>query len=174
MPESKKTVEKTGATLSFHWRYIMLPVIILFLSVVIAVYFYRLLPAEVAYHFKTGSPDRWLSRGTLLLWMLLPQLFLTLVPGVILWGITRLAALLPQLGSIQVKPGSSMLSLMGNMFALPQVILCFAMLNIFSYNSYQVHLLPLWVFTLIVMGVGAVILGIFFVRAIRQVWAANR
>ncbi len=63
---------------------------------------------------------------------------------------------------------------MGNMIALPQIILCFAMLDIFSYNSYQVHIMPLWVFALITMGLGGIILGIFFIRAIRRAWGATR
>ena len=63
---------------------------------------------------------------------------------------------------------------MGNMVALPQIILCFAMLDIFSYNSYQMHIMPLWVFALIIMGLGGIILGIFFIRAIRRGWGATQ
>ncbi len=63
---------------------------------------------------------------------------------------------------------------MGNMVALPQIILCFAMLDIFSYNSYQIHIMPLWVFALIIMGLGGIILGVFFIRAIQQAWGATR
>jgi hypothetical protein len=67
-----------------------------------------------------------------------------------------------------------MLSLMGNMVALPQIILGFAMLDIFSYNSYQIHLMPLWIFALIVMGLGGMALGIFFILAIRGVLGTTR
>ncbi len=160
----------TRATLAFHWNYIILPVVILFLSIILTIYFYRLLPVEVAYHFKAdGSPDRWLGRGAIILWMLLPQLFLTLLAGVITWGITRLSALFRQPESTWIKP-ERILLLMGNMIGLPQIILCFAMLSVFSYNSFQIHLMPLWVFALIVMGLGGIILGIFFIRIVRQAW----
>jgi len=152
----------------------MIPVVILLLSIVLTVYFYHRLPIEVAYHFEPdGSPDRWLSRGTIILWMLLPQLFLTMVAGAITWGITKLSALFRQPESTWIKPERIIL-LMGNMIALPQVILCFAMLDIFSYNSYQIHIMPLWVFALIIMGLGGIILGIFFIRAMRRAWGANR
>jgi len=57
---------------------------------------------------------------------------------------------------------------MGNMVALPQIILTFAMLDIFLYNAYQVHLIPLWVFALIVIIAGGVILGTFLIQALRQ------
>jgi hypothetical protein len=43
------------------------------------------------------------------------------------------------------------------------------MLDIFIYNSYQVHLMPLWLFAVIVMILGTALLGILFVRAFRQV-----
>jgi hypothetical protein len=57
------------------------------------------------------------------------------------------------------------------MIALPQLVLAFAMLAIFSYNSYGIYLMPLWVFALIVMGLGGIILGAFFFLAIRQILA---
>ena len=174
--KSKEPATQTtgGAALAFHWSYIILPVAILLLSIILTACFYHRLPLEVAYRFQSdGSPDRWLSRGAIILWMLLPQLFLTLLAGAITWGITKLGALVGQPESTWIKP-ERILSLMGNMMALPQVILCFAMLDIFSYNSYQIHLLPLWVFTLIIMGLGGIILGIFFIQAMRRAWRASR
>ncbi len=169
--KSREPAKQTtaGAALAFHWSYIILPVVILLLSIIFTACFYHRLPPEVAYHFRAdGSPDRWLSRGAIILWLFLPQLFFTLLAGAITWGITKLGALFRQPESTRIKP-ESILVLMGNMIALPQVILCFAMLDIFSYNSYQIHILPLWVFALIIMGLGGIILGIFFIRAMRQV-----
>ena len=60
------------------------------------------------------------------------------------------------------------LSIMGNMVALPQIILTFAMLDIFFYNAYRIHLIPLWIFALIVMVLGSIFLGVFFIQAIKQ------
>ena len=63
----------------------------------------------------------------------------------------------------------------GNMVAIPQIILDFAMLDIFSYNSFQTHLRPsVLVFALVVMVIGGIILGFFFVRTIGQVWLSNK
>jgi len=42
------------------------------------------------------------------------------------------------------------------------------MLDVFLYNAYQIRLIPLWVFALIIMVLGAIILGIFFIQTIRQ------
>ena len=146
-----------------------MPLAILLLTVISAAYFYRLLPPQVGYHFQAdGSPDRWLGRGMLLLAMLLPQFFFALLAGGIAFGITRLGVIFRSGQPISSKVGG-IISLMSNMVALPQIILGFAMLDIFLYNAYQIRLLPLWVFALIVMLVGGIVLGIFFIRAIQQV-----
>jgi len=164
----------TAETLPFRWGYIILPLAVLSLSIILTAYFYHQLSTEVAYHFKLdGSPDRWLSREMITLWLLAPQLLLTLVAGGITWGITKLGILSKQPESAWIKP-ERILSLMGNMVALPQIILCFAMLDIFSYNAYQIHIMPLWVLAVIIMGLGGIILGIFFILAIRRAWGATR
>ena len=160
--------------LVFHWGYIVLPLFILLLSIIITVYFYPRLPDAVAYHFAAdGSADRWLGRSVIIVWLLLPQFILTLLAGAITWGVTSLGSRFRQPERPVVKV-ESVLLLMGNMIVLPQIILCFAMLDIFSYNSYQVHLLPLWAVALIVMVLGGIILGVFFIQAIRQAWEASR
>ncbi len=153
--------------LTFRWTYIVLPLAILLLSVIIAAFFYRLLPGELAYHFNDGIADKWMSRGATIAWMLTPQLILALIAGAIVWGIIKLSARFPQVDDTLVK---IVVSLMGNMVALPQIILSFAMLDIFSYNSYQSHIMSLWVFVLIVMGLGVIVLGVFFIQIIRQAW----
>ncbi len=153
--------------ISFHWRYIILPLVIMFLSIILVVYFYQLLPAEVAYHFKSGAPDKWVSRSIILVWALAPQFLFPLLAAVIIWIIIKINTRFRQMESDLV---SRSLSLMGNMVALPQVILSFAMLDIFSYNVYQVHLMSLWLFALIIMLMGGIILSLFFLMAIRKSW----
>jgi len=155
----------------FRWRYIALPAAVLLLSLILTAYFYHLLPQEVAYHFKDGSPDRWMSRGAILTWLLTPQFILALLAGAIVWGMAKLSIHFRQTPSHWIE---RMLAIMGNMIALPQIILGFAMLQIFSYNSYQVYLMPLWTFALMVMGLGGIILAVFFILAIRQVWRGGQ
>ncbi len=162
----------TGAASSFHWRYIILPVVFLLLSVILVIYFYHRLPAEVAYHFqRDGSPDKWLRREMIVLWLLLPQFLLAGIAVVLTWVAAKLMARFQQAGSSRIEL-AGVLSVMGNMVALPQVILCFAMLDIFSYNSYRIHLMPLWVFALIIMVLGGMVLGVFFLRAMWRIWSA--
>jgi hypothetical protein len=102
------------------------------------------------------------------LWALLPQFLLTLLTLAVAWGITKLSSTFKQMEGFGIDLDTVALA-MGNMIALPQAILFFAMLDIFSYNSYDIRILPLWVIALIIMALGAVILGIFFIRSIRQV-----
>jgi uncharacterized membrane protein len=158
-----------AAGLAFRWRYAALPLAVFVLTIALVAYFYRLLPEEVVYRFgSNGSPDEWTGRGTIVLWALLPQLFLTLLALAVAWGVTKLSTTFKQMEGFGINLNTIALT-MGNMIALPQAILFFAMLDIFSYNSYQIRILPLWAIALIIMALGAVILGIFFIRTIRQV-----
>jgi len=167
------TQETTKAdTITFRWSYISVPIAIFILSAILAVIFYRQLPAEVGYHFKAdGTPDKWFSREAAMAWMLAPQFFLTLLAGAITWGITKLKILPKQAESLWMKP-QRILFLMGNTVALPQIIIGFAMLDIFSYNAFQIHIMPTWAF-LVVLGLVTVALGVLLVfivtRARRQV-----
>ncbi len=155
--------------LVFRWRYAILPLAVLVLTIALVAYFYRLLPEEVVYRVGSdSSPDKTMTRGSIVLWALLPQLLLTLLSLAVAWGITKLSTTFKQMEGFGINLNTIALT-MGNMIALPQAILFFAMLDIFSYNSYEFRILPLWVIALIIMALGAVILGIFFIRTIRQV-----
>jgi uncharacterized membrane protein len=168
--KSKQPARETTPlpTASFRWKYIILPLVFLSLSIILSAYFYHLLPAEVAYHFKLdGTPDKWLSREITIMWVLIPQLILTLLAGGIIWGVTKLGNLFRQAESAWIKSGRT-LSLMGNMVALPQLIVFFAMLHIFSYNSYQIRLMPMWLFLLIILGLATIALVVFLVLIISK------
>ena len=152
-------------TISFRWTYIVLPLAVLIISIALTAFFYRLLPAELAYSFKPGAPDNVTGRGAVLAWTLAPQFFFALSAAAIVFGVSKLGKRFREADGSWIKPGK-ILSLMGNMLALPQAVLAFAMLDIFVYNTYQTHLMPLWVFALIIMAMGGFYLGVFFVQAL--------
>jgi len=154
--------------ISFRWRYIALPVFFLLLAVGLTIYFYPKLPGEVAYHFRDSLPDRWTGRGAATAWLLVPQFLLTGLGVAIVMGVIRLGS---RFQSTTGKRSETLLLLMGNMVALPQIVLAFAMLTIFSYNSYGLYLMPLWLFAIIVMGLGGIVLGALFFLAIQQALA---
>lgn len=158
----------TGTSLTFHWRYIALPLVVFLLSIVIVAFFYSRLPVEVAYLFQSdGSPEKWLSRNSIVILTLIPQLIFALLAGAIALGMSMLSKRFTQPGSTGLRP-ERIISPMSNMVVMPQLVLCFAMLDILSYNSFQIHLLPLWIFALIVVVLGSIIIGVFFIKAIRQ------
>ena len=166
--------QNTGTTLTFSWSYIILPLVVLILAVILIFSFYWQLPEELTYQFQSdGSPYKWTGRGTVILWTLIPQLLLTLLAAGTTWGISRLIAPHVESESSSIRP-EIILRLIGNMIALPQAILCFAMLDIFLYNAYQIHLLPVWAIALIVLGLGGLFLGIFFFRAVMQAWKTKK
>ena len=170
-PEATRnqTTQSATNTLQFRWRYFALPLAILILTIALVAYFYRLLPTEVVYRLGSdSSSDETVRRGPIILWTLLPQLLLTLLALTVTWGISKLSSTFKQMEGFGINLDTVALG-MGNMIALPQAILFFAMLDIFSYNSYEIRIFPLWAFALIIMALGAVILSIFFIHTIRQV-----
>jgi uncharacterized membrane protein len=145
------------ARLSFRWSYIIAPVIVFLLSLALFAYFFHLLPTQVAVRFDTdGTPAGFLSRGAAMLWMLLPQFLLVLLAAGIAWGVAKLDAIWGWArGGVNAK---RIVSFMGNVIALPQLIILFAMLDILGYNSYQVHLLPMWTVWLVILGLATIAL----------------
>ncbi len=144
----------------------LLPLIILLLSVINVIYFYGKLPSEVVYNSMSHD---WIGRNMVILWTLIPQILLVLLSLAITWGATKIGALLQQPGDttspIKID---SVLMVMSNMVAIPQLILGFAMLNIFSYNAFQTRISFLWAVALAIILVGVILLSIFFIRTIRK------
>jgi len=155
----------------FRFRYIALPVFFLLLAIGLTIYFYPKLPGEVAYHFRDSLPDRWIGRGIATAWLLVPQFLLTGLGAAVVLGIMRLGDRFQQTAN---KRAETMLLLMGNMVALPQIVLAFTMLAVFSYNSFGIYLMPVWVIALIVTGLGVIILGALFFLAIQQALARKQ
>ena len=156
--------------LPFRLRYVILPLAMLLISVIVVAFFYHILPADVAYRFENGAPGGWLSRGAITIGMLVTQVVLTILAIAIVWVTIRVSARFPVVPTPLVD---RLLIIMGNMVALPQIVLAFAMLNIFSYNAYQIQLMSPLVFALLVAALGLIALGVLFAVAIRQVNAVR-
>jgi len=169
--ESKQPAEKVEIkTKSFPWKAVILPLVSLFLTLIMIAWFWGKLPLEAGSRFDdAGVATALTTRGVLLLWVLVPELFLTLLAFLIAWGVNRIGLLVRSAEEAGINM-DSVLVVMGNMIGLPQLILGFAMLNIFGYNAYQVRILPLWLIVLIIAAAGAVILGAFFIITIRKMW----
>ncbi|MFH0942040.1 MAG: hypothetical protein V1823_03345 [Chloroflexota bacterium] len=153
---------------AFRPAYIILPALVFLLSAAITAWFYPRLPEELVYRFKPGAATQaHFPRQMAPALMLLPQLLLALPLGGITWGITRLTRAPDEKGN-QSLALEKVILLMGNIAALPQLIVCFALADIFSYNSYGRHLMSLWLFGAVVLVTGAVFLGSLFWGALRH------
>ena len=149
----------------------MAPVIVFLLSIVLFALSYHMLPAEVAIHFDMdGNPDNWLGPEMTGITLLAPQLLFLLMALGIAWGVIRLDRRFSWSENGGVGTGR-MVSFMGNILALPQLIILFALLDILSYNSYQTHILPMWLFLIVVLGLmtaGLLVAGIVFFLKLRK------
>ena len=122
------------------------------------------MPEQVAYHFEDGSPDRWLSRGAFIAWLLVPQILFTSLAYIVVRVVLLSARYWPADDRVMKR----ILPAMGNMAGLPQAILAYAMLDIFLFNAYDIKLIPLWIVAVIIMIAGVAVLGVFFFRVIRE------
>jgi len=152
---------KPAARAGFRFAYVIMPLLVFILSIALTAFFYPKLPADLAYSFS-GSPDSHVSRGTSLALMLGLQLLFALP----LVGITLLVSHLSR--SARTTTLERILYLMGNIATFPQLIVGFALADIFSYNSYSRHLMSLGLFAIIILASGVVLLGILFWGAMKQ------
>ena len=148
----------------FRWTHIVLPAAFLLLTIVLAASFYHLLPAQIAYHFNGDTPDRWLTRSHFIGWMVIPQFLFTLLG----FFTVRIILLGARYWPADSTPLNRLVPVMGNMLALPQIILFIAMLQFFLYNAYQIRPFPLWIIALVILLLGGIVLGVFFMRTVRQ------
>jgi hypothetical protein len=129
------------------------------LTVALVAVFYHLLPPQLGYHFNSdGMPDGWLGRTAVIAVGLGLQLLFTLVAVVCVLVARMLVRQASQ--GYSVEP---MIRFMGNVLAFPQLVVVFVMADILSYNAYQTHFMPMWVFLLMVIGLATIGLGVFTV-----------
>ena len=128
----------------------------------ITIYFYGKLPDAVAWRLNSDNSPT-ISRSQIVLWAIVPQLLLTLLAMVITYGTTKITtcSIKHLRGGIKLD---TILMVMSNMVVIPQLILIIAMLNIFSYNSFQTHISFIWWVSLAIIIAGVVFLSIFFVQ----------
>jgi uncharacterized membrane protein len=157
------TPAKTG--MAFEWKYITLPLIIFFISVIIAAIFFPQLPEQVAYRFNTdGLAESWMSRLGITAVMVGLQFVIVAMVILVVKAIVSFGKTIEQTAS-NFNPDRFML-LIGNIAALPQLVLAVIMYDIFSFNVVEKHVLSLWLIILILVIIGAVILAAFFINAL--------
>lgn len=166
MKSEAQPAETASSPAKFRWKYITAPLAILILSIVVSALFYPRLPTEVGYRFGAGgTPDRWMSREAAVALMIVPQLLLLLLSRGMISGMARLG--FGRTGSEKQSKSERIFMLMGNISALPLAILAFVMVDIFSYNSYNIRIMPglTWA---AMLGIAAVVLGALLIFVIQK------
>lgn len=161
LPEESSPQVQTKKKVGFRWSYILLPLSILIISVIVSIIFYGQLPLQI------DIRNHIISRTIITVWAILPQVLLTLMSVTIAWGMGKIHFLIPENEPGAGRIGTIMM-VMSNMVAIPQLILFFVMLDVFTYNAFQRHISFLWAFTLSIILIGIIILGIFFIRIINN------
>jgi uncharacterized membrane protein len=149
-----------------RWTYFLVPLLILAVSVVLMVYFYGKLPAQVIWQPNSANSPT-ISRGQLVLWAIVPQALFTLLAFIIGYGATRIGDLFKEAAASGIRLDSILL-VMSNVVIIPQLILTFAMVRIFSYNSFQTNVDFVWWVSFAIILIGIIALSIFFIRALMK------
>jgi hypothetical protein len=150
--------------------FIMLPLVFFLLSVIVAGIFWPQLPAEMAYRFQENAPEKMISSGALIAWMLIPHVFFIFIA----FALVRLVMMGARYAPVTETPFQALLPLMGNMVALPQIVLFFIMLQIFLYNVFQITIIPLWVTAVIILALGGIVLILTFAHLVRRYRTRNK
>lgn len=158
-------VKDTQKSIGFRWIYVVFPIAVLLIAIVMSAIFYGKLPQETAYRFSGSAPVSWQSRDTVLVWALGLQLVFVLLSLAITIFITGAAR---RIQLTETPLNRMVFAIIGNLVALPQIIIAYAMLDIFLYNIYEKTLPALWAFALAVMVVGGIVLTVLFARAVLQ------
>ncbi len=154
--------------LRFHWRYLGLPLAILVLTVAFTAWLLPGTPRDLAFNFSGGAvPVGYFARGTLLGLVFGLQVAIALPIIFLSWVTLRLRGPVTDVPEVFWKLDRT-LSLVTNLAALPQALLCFALADVLSYNVYGAHLMLGWVFGAVVLVLGAAFLGMLFAMLPRR------
>jgi len=136
-------------------------------SLVIVLVFLPQLPDELAFRFSAGGApvNQAPANSVILVSLFLQAFFLGLgwLTGRLVFKMFLAARPAPS----ALPKGNSLAALCANMVALPQVILAFLTADIFSYNVSGVHLMPAWLFIVIAMLAGGLVIAYYFVKIMR-------
>jgi uncharacterized membrane protein len=167
-PETNQ-VSSSMEKLTLRLTDVLLPILVLIVAAVLTILFYMKVPGQLAYHYDTNElADRWMGRNQLVIITLLPQLLLAFLSILIASVMFKVAGGFVKEGKVRASTVRGVVGMMSNMIVLPQLILLFATLEIFIYNAYHVHIMPLYIFAILVIIFGTLILGLLFVREIRR------
>ena len=158
-------LKNTPENAPFRWSYVALPLAALAITLILGAVFYGRLPHETTYRFSGGVPTNYIGRGAFMAWTLGLQLVFFLISLAITLLITGAARRMLMADNVLNR---TLFGIMGNMVAIPQLIIIYAMADILIYNIYGKTLPALWIFALVVLFAGGAVMGVLLARAYVQ------
>ena len=145
--------------LKFRVTFIILPLAVLFLTTGLAAVFYGQLPADIHYRFNMdGDPSgEAVSKAAFAALMLGIQAVLTITAYLTVKIIGQVRLFQENVHSFVFEP-SRLLTIMGNLPAIVQLIIGYILLDSIIYALQNDHLLPLLPFALVILSIGGIIL----------------
>jgi uncharacterized membrane protein len=162
---STESNKKAPLKITSPWSYFILPIAVLFISLIVGAIFFGRLPQDVAYRFSGAVIHTRVARSALIALAVCLQLVFTVISVVIVLLATSAVR---RMHLTETQVNRTVFILMGNMLVLPMIIVFYGMLGILLYNIYGSVLPALWAFALVVLVAGAVIMAVLFTRAFAQ------
>jgi uncharacterized membrane protein len=154
--------------LYFRWSYVAIPIFLLLFCLAVAAIVHPSLPESVAYRFSSaGVPTSFLPRAAFTAIMLGAQAFITLAVVGLAFGIVSFGRRMLGKSALAFNV-HGMIWLMTNMLALPQIILAFILLDSSFYALQGSHIMAPWLFSLITVGLGSLVILFVFVQVFKQ------
>jgi len=153
---------------SFRLSFIALPGAVALATIVTLVILYPLLPAEIAFRFSSsGEPRGTIGSGLFVGLMIGAQFIVVGLAAAIAFGIVNMARRMIKDSPTAINPGS-IIWLMVNMLVLPQLIVAFVALDAAYYAHAETHIMTPWLFSILAIGVGTLMIIVLFARSFTE------
>lgn len=152
----------------FGFKQVLPLLVITGLSLVSTLVFMPLVSAEPAFRFNSaGAPASFAGAPMIIAVSILVQFLFVVTGWFIGKGIKNFINRLnmPQSAGLQAQ---KVISVAANMIALPQLIAAYISFDIFIYDIFNRHLMPVWIFATITMIIGGIFLCVRFYNIMRS------
>ena len=154
-----------GIDLSFRSSYIILPAALAILTITAIGILYPSLPPVVDYRFSAaGVPRDSIGREAFLGIMAGAQILMVAAAAAVAGLSLRVARRMMADSPSPVNP-TPVIWLMANMIVLPQLIVAFVALDAAYYARMSTHIMTPWLFSLVAIGAGTLVIIILFMRS---------
>jgi len=158
----------TAMDLSFRLGYVILPSAVALTTIVTIAILYPSFPNELAYRFSSsGAPQSSIGRELFTVLMIVAQLVVVGLAAAATIFILRLARRMLKDSPAPIAPGR-IIWLMANMLVLPQILIAFVALDAAYYASKTAHIMTPWLFSLLAIGVGTIVIIILFALSLND------